>query len=64
MGCSTKEHEENFAYDGIVHFLDSRHGLKGIHIISKLINLYSLNSIVYCQLYLLKLFLKSLNIFF
>lgn len=64
MDCITKEHEENFGDDGIVHYLDSRDGLKCIHIMSKLINLYSLNSIVYCQLYLLRLFLKFLNIFF
>lgn len=36
----TKGHEETLGDDGNVHSFDSRNGLKGIHILSKLISLY------------------------
>lgn len=63
-GSIAKECVETFGDDGNVHSLDSRDGLKCIHIMSKFINLYTLNNVVCCQLYLLKLFLKFLYSFF
>lgn len=55
-------YEETFGDDRNVYHLDSRDGLKEIHIMPKL-NLYTLNSVVYYQLYLNKALFNILQYF-
>lgn len=58
----TKGHEETFGDVGNVCHLYSRVSLKDIHIMSEL-NLYTLNNVVYYQLYLNKVLYNTLQYF-
>lgn len=50
--CITKEPEETFGDDGDVCHFASRDGLKGMHLVPTLVNLYTLNKVQFIVNYM------------